>query len=54
MVICLEQGVNDLHMVWLMPLAIHHLFRAGLVLKLKLKPRFSVKTELKLKPKPRF
>ena len=26
MVICLEQGVNDLHMVWLMPLAIHHLF----------------------------
>jgi len=23
MVICLEQGANDLHMVWLMPL--HHL-----------------------------
>ena len=25
MVICLEQGVNDLHMVQLMPLPPHHL-----------------------------
>jgi len=25
MVICLERGVNDLHMVWLMPLPPHHL-----------------------------
>ena len=25
MVICLEQGANDLHMVWLMPLPPHHL-----------------------------
>ena len=26
MVICLEQGANDLHMVQLMPLPPHHLF----------------------------
>jgi len=25
MVICLPQGANDLHMVWLMPLPPHHL-----------------------------
>jgi len=24
-VVCLEQGANDLHVVWLMPLPSHHL-----------------------------
>jgi len=27
MVVCLEQGANDLHMVQLMPLPPHHLFK---------------------------